>query len=31
MSEHWLPAPFLAWKGYDQLFGNIVAWAAGRI
>lgn len=29
MSEHWLPKPFLAWPGYDQLFGNMVRWAAG--
>jgi uncharacterized membrane protein len=28
MSEHWLPAPFLDWPGYDILFGNIVRWAA---
>ena len=31
MSEHWLPPAFLAWDGYDRLFGNIVAWAAGDI
>lgn len=31
MSEHWLPPAFLAWDGYDALFGNMVAWAAGDI
>ena len=31
MSEHWLPPTFLAWDGYDMLFGNIVAWAAGDL
>jgi uncharacterized membrane protein len=31
MSEHWLPPAFLTWNGYDQLFGNIVAWAAGDL
>ncbi|MEE4188340.1 MAG: glutamine amidotransferase [Roseobacter sp.] len=31
MSEHWLPPAFLAWEGYDVLFGNIVSWAAGDI
>lgn len=31
MSEHWLPPAFLAWDGYDRLFGNMVAWAAGDI
>lgn len=30
MSEHWLPPPFLAWPGYDVLFGNMVRWAAGQ-
>lgn len=29
MSEHWLPKPFLDWPGYDILFRNMVAWAAG--
>ena len=29
MSEHWLPPAFLAWPGYDRLFGNMIAWAAG--
>lgn len=28
MSEHWLPPAFLAWDGYDKLFGNMVSWAA---
>jgi len=31
MSEHWLPSQFLAWDGYDRLFGNIIAWAAKEI
>lgn len=31
MSEHWLPPAFLAWDGYDRLFGNMVSWAAGDI
>jgi uncharacterized membrane protein len=31
MSEHWLPPTFLAWDGYDKLFGNMVAWAANDI
>jgi uncharacterized membrane protein len=31
MSEHWLPPAFLAWDGYDRLFGNIVAWAASDL
>lgn len=31
MSEHWLPPAFLAWEGYDRLFGNMVSWAAGDI
>lgn len=31
MSEHWLPPAFLDWDGYDKLFGNMVAWAAGDI
>lgn len=30
MSEHWLPPAFLAWDGYDKLFGNMVAWASGK-
>lgn len=29
MSEHWLPPKFLEWEGYDVLFRNMVAWAAG--
>lgn len=28
MSEHWLPPAFLAWDGYDQLFANMIGWAA---
>ena len=31
MSEHWLPPAFMAWNGYDALFGNMVSWAAGEI
>ncbi|MGR3464509.1 glutamine amidotransferase [Limimaricola sp.] len=31
MSEHWLPPAFLAWNGYDRLFGNMIAWAAAEI
>ena len=31
MSEHWLPPAFLAWDGYDRLFGNMIAWAAGDL
>ncbi|MGB3406345.1 MAG: glutamine amidotransferase [Jannaschia sp.] len=31
MSEHWLPPAFLAWAGYDRLFANMVAWAAGDV
>ncbi|MDG0982530.1 MAG: glutamine amidotransferase [Tateyamaria sp.] len=31
MSEHWLPPTFLAWDGYDRLFGNIISWAAKEI
>jgi uncharacterized membrane protein len=31
MSERWLPPAFLAWDGYDKLFGNMVAWAANDI
>ncbi|MEM6711022.1 MAG: glutamine amidotransferase [Pseudomonadota bacterium] len=28
MSEHWLPAPFVEWPGYQTLFGNMIRWAA---
>lgn len=31
VSEHWLPPAFLAWPGYDVLFGNMVAWAAREV
>ena len=31
MSEHWLPSPFLAWEGYDRLFGNMIDWCARRV
>ena len=26
---HWLPQAFLAWEGYDRLWSQLVAWAAG--
>lgn len=27
---HWCPPPFVAWPGYQQLWQQMVGWAAGR-
>lgn len=28
---HWAPPPFVEWSGYNRLWGQIAAWAAGDI
>ena len=29
-APHWCPPPFMAWTGYDPLWGNLVRWLAGQ-
>jgi uncharacterized membrane protein len=29
-APHWCPPPFMAWPGYDPLWGNLLTWLSGQ-
>jgi uncharacterized membrane protein len=29
-APHWCPPPFMAWPGYDPMFGNLLHWLSGQ-
>jgi uncharacterized membrane protein len=30
-APHWCPPGFMAWPGYDPLWGNLIRWLAGQV